>query len=44
MFKDVETFDALYVHAVSMADGFTVGIVSQFEEEFEVDRNGDRAS
>lgn len=41
---DVQTFDALYVHAVSMADGFTIGIVKQFEDEFEVDRNGDRAN
>ena len=39
---DVETFDALYVHAVSMADAFTVGIVEQFEEQFEVDRNGEK--
>lgn len=37
---DVETFDALYVHAVSMADEFTVGIVKQFEDQFKVDRNG----
>ena len=28
---DVETFDALYIHAVSMADAFTVGIAEQFE-------------
>jgi hypothetical protein len=41
---DVETFDALYVHAVSMADGFSVGIVTQFEEQFKVDRNGDRTN
>jgi hypothetical protein len=41
---DVETFDALYVHAVSMADAFTDGIVTQFEEQFEVDRNGNRAN
>jgi hypothetical protein len=41
---DVETFDALYVHAVSMADSFTTGIVAQFEEQFDVDRNGDRAN
>jgi len=39
---DVETFDALYVHAVSMADAFTVGIVEQFEDQFEVDRNGEQ--
>jgi hypothetical protein len=39
---DVATFDALYKHAVSMSDGFTVGIVKQFEDEFKVDRNGER--
>jgi hypothetical protein len=37
---DVATFDSLYVHAVSMGDEFTVGIVKQFQERFEVDRNG----
>lgn len=31
---DVTTFDALYQHAVSMADEFTVGIVNQFPEQF----------
>jgi hypothetical protein len=31
---DVTTFDALYQHAVSMADEFTVGIVNQFPERF----------
>ena len=31
---DVTTFDALYKHAISMADEFTVGIVKQFQEEF----------
>ncbi len=36
---DVTTFDALYKHAVSMSDEFTIGIVKQFEEQFEVDRN-----
>jgi hypothetical protein len=36
---DVATFDALYVHAVSMADTFTAGIVDQFQERFEVDRS-----
>ena len=41
---DVETFDALYVHAVSMADTFTAGIVNQFQEQFEIDRNGERAN
>jgi hypothetical protein len=40
---DVETFDALYVHAVSMADEFTRGIVEQFEEQFEIDRNGEKS-
>ena len=39
---DVETFDAVYVHAVTMADQFTIGIVKQFEDRFEVDRNGER--
>ena len=39
---DVATFDALYKHAVSMSDGFTVGIVKQFEDEFKVDRNSER--
>jgi hypothetical protein len=32
--SDVTTFDALYQHAVSMADEFTVGIVNQFPERF----------
>ncbi len=31
---DVTTFDALYQHAVSMADEFTIGIVNQFQEQF----------
>jgi hypothetical protein len=31
---DVTTFDALYKHAVSMGDEFTVGIVKQFQEQF----------
>src|ERR687895_1209794 len=31
---DVTTFDALYQHAVSMADEFTIGIVNQFQERF----------
>jgi hypothetical protein len=31
---DVTTFDALYKHAISMGDEFTVGIVKQFEEQF----------
>jgi hypothetical protein len=31
---DVTTFDALFQHAVSMADEFTVGIVNQFPERF----------
>ena len=31
---DVTTFDALYQHAVSMADEFTAGIVKQFQEQF----------
>ena len=31
---DVTTFDALYKHAISMADEFTVGIVKQFQERF----------
>jgi hypothetical protein len=31
---DVTTFDALYKHAISMGDQFTVGIVKQFQEEF----------
>lgn len=31
---DVATFDALYKHAISMADEFTVGIVKQFQERF----------
>ena len=39
---DVATFDALYKHAVLLCDGFTIGIVKQFENEFKVDRNGDR--
>lgn len=39
---DVTTFDALYKHAVSMSDEFTIGIVKQFEEQFEVDRNSNR--
>ncbi|MEW6603621.1 MAG: glycosyltransferase [Thermoproteota archaeon] len=39
---DVTTFDALYKHAVSMSDEFTIGIVKQFEEQFEVDRNSSR--
>jgi hypothetical protein len=39
---DVNTFDALYRHAVSMSDEFTIGIVKQFEEQFEVDRNSNR--
>ena len=37
---DVATFDALYRHAVSMADGFTDGIVKQFPEQFEEERGG----
>jgi hypothetical protein len=41
---DVETFDALYVHGVSMADAFTDGIVKQFEEQFEVHRNGEKGN
>jgi hypothetical protein len=39
---DVATFDALYKHAVSMSDGFTTGIVAQFEDEFKADRNSER--
>jgi hypothetical protein len=31
---DVTTFDALYKHAISMGDQFTVGIVKQFQEQF----------
>ena len=31
---DVTTFDALYKHAISMGDEFTVGIVKQFQEQF----------
>jgi hypothetical protein len=31
---DVTTFDALYHHAVSMGDQFTIGIVNQFPERF----------
>src|SRR5918999_5420722 len=31
---DVTTFDALYKHAISMGDEFTLGIVKQFEEQF----------
>jgi len=31
---DVATFDALYKHAASMGDEFTVGIVKQFQEQF----------
>jgi hypothetical protein len=31
---DVTTFDALYQHAVSMGDEFTIGIVNQFQELF----------
>lgn len=31
---DVATFDALYHHAVSMGDQFTIGIVNQFQERF----------
>lgn len=31
---DVTTFDALYQHAVSMGDQFTIGIVNQFQERF----------
>jgi hypothetical protein len=31
---DVTTFDALYKHAISMGDEFTVGIVKQFQERF----------
>jgi hypothetical protein len=31
---DLTTFDALYRHAVWMADVFTVGIVIQFSERF----------
>jgi hypothetical protein len=34
---DVSTFDALYKHAISMADEFTVGIVKQFQEQFVLD-------
>ncbi len=39
---DVATFDALYKHAVSMSDEFTIGIVKQFEKQFEVARNSNR--
>jgi hypothetical protein len=39
---DVATFDTLYKHAVSMSDEFTIGIVKQFEDQFEADRNGER--
>jgi hypothetical protein len=31
---DVTTFDALYKHAISMGDEFTVGIVKQFQGKF----------
>ena len=31
---DVTTFDALYQHAISMGDEFTIGIVNQFPERF----------
>ena len=31
---DVTKFDALYKHAISMADEFTVGILKQFQEQF----------
>jgi hypothetical protein len=31
---DVATFDALYQHAVSMGDEFTIGIVKQFQDQF----------
>ena len=31
---DVTTVDALYQHAVSMGDEFTIGIVNQFQERF----------
>jgi hypothetical protein len=31
---DVTTFDALYQHAISMGDEFTIGIVNQFSERF----------
>ena len=31
---DVTTFDALYEHAISMGDEFTIGIVNQFQERF----------
>jgi hypothetical protein len=31
---DVTTFDALYKHAISMGDEFTVGIVKQFQDQF----------
>ena len=41
---DVENFDALYVHAVSMADAFTDGIVKQFEEQFEANRSGEKGN
>jgi hypothetical protein len=33
---DAAAFDAIFKHAVSMADGFTDGIVKQFPEQFEV--------
>jgi hypothetical protein len=33
---DAAAFDAIYKHAVSMADEFTDGIVKQFPEQFEV--------
>lgn len=41
---DVATFDALYKHAVSMGDAFTIGIVKQFQEQFEVDRSEAKAN
>lgn len=31
---DVTTFDALYRHAISTGDEFTVGIVKQFQDQF----------
>ena len=36
---DVENFDALYKHAVSMSDAFASGIVAQFQEQFAIDHN-----
>ena len=39
---DVTTFDALYVHAVSMADAFTSGIVKQFPEQYEAQKIEDK--